>query len=53
MDSDFDSKRFQNLANSYVHDQFLKLDNQDYFGYIKLSKNFKKDQLRLETKEKN
>ena len=43
IDSDFDSKRFQDKANKLVYDEFLKLDHQDYFGYIKLSKNFRKD----------
>ena len=31
----------------------MKLDQNDYFGLIRLSKNFKKDSIKLEIKEKN
>ena len=53
VDSSFDSEWYRKKANQYIHEQFAKLDSQDYFGFIKLSKNFKQDQLKLEVKEKN
>ena len=41
VDSVFDGIWYQNKANQFIHEQFQSLRKEDYFGLIKLSKNFK------------
>ena len=53
VDSVFGNQWYQDKANKIVYEQFMNLTQDDYFGFIKLSKNLDQDWLYLETKEKN
>jgi len=53
VDTFFTSQNYTDLANKFVLNEFMKLDKEDYFGYISLEENSELQEMILEKKYKN